>query len=51
LKPSGKTIIFWDFKDNMFLVHKDLSDRVWGDSGFKNWLKQMRYGFLHPPHN
>ena len=51
LKPNGKTIIFWDFKDNMFLVHKDLSDRVWGDSGTKNWLKQARYGFLHPPHD
>jgi len=48
LKPTDKTVIFWDFDDRMFLVHKDLSDRVWGDSGGTvawNWL---RYQLAEP---
>ena len=49
LKPDGKTIMFWDFEDNMFLVHKDLSDRLWGTSAIKNWFQQMRYGLNKPP--
>jgi glycerophosphoryl diester phosphodiesterase len=49
LKPADKTIVFWDFEDNIFLVHKDASDRLWGDSGFRNWCKRVRYGFLMPP--
>lgn len=32
LKPSGKTIMFWDFDDRMYMVHKDLDDRLWGIS-------------------
>ncbi len=32
LKPHGKTIIFWDFDDRMYMVHKDLADRLWGTS-------------------
>jgi glycerophosphoryl diester phosphodiesterase len=51
LKPADKTIVFWDFEDNMFVVHKDSGDRLWGDSAFKNWCKQMRYGFFQPPHH
>jgi glycerophosphoryl diester phosphodiesterase len=40
-KPRGKTIVFWDFDDTMYIVHKDFSDRLWGDS----WFKTV-YGFL-----
>lgn len=29
LKPRDKTIIFWDFDDRMYLVHRHLSDRLW----------------------
>jgi glycerophosphoryl diester phosphodiesterase len=32
LKPPGKTVMFWDFDDRMYLVHKDLADRMWGSS-------------------
>lgn len=32
LKPPGKTIMFWDFDDRMYMVHKDLGDRLWGTS-------------------
>jgi hypothetical protein len=32
LKPPGKTIMFWDFDDRMYMVHKDLADRLWGAS-------------------
>ncbi len=31
-KPAGKTVMFWDFDDRMYLVHKDLGDRLWGTS-------------------
>lgn len=30
LKPRDKTIVFWDFDDRMYLVHKDPGDRLWG---------------------
>ena len=42
-KPRGKTIVFWDFDDTMYIVHKDLSDRLWGDSGIRTFLKLFRY--------
>ncbi len=29
LKPEGKTLVFWNFGDTMFLVHKDPTDRLW----------------------
>lgn len=32
LKPPEKTIMFWDFDDRMYMVHKDLGDRLWGTS-------------------
>jgi glycerophosphoryl diester phosphodiesterase len=32
LKPLGKTVMFWDFDDRMYVVHKDLGDRLWGTS-------------------
>jgi glycerophosphoryl diester phosphodiesterase len=42
-KPKGKTIVFWDFDDTMYIVHKDLSDRLWGDSGIKTFFQLLRY--------
>lgn len=46
LKPRNKTIVFWDFDDTMYLVHKDSSDRLWGDSVLKAFFEYLRYGFL-----
>ena len=42
-KPRGKTIVFWDFDDTMYIVHKDISDRLWGDSGLKTFFQFVRY--------
>ncbi len=42
-KPRGKTVVFWDFDDTMYVVHKDLSDRLWGDSLLRTFLAQCRY--------
>lgn len=32
LKPSNKTLVFWDFSDTMYIVHKDPTDRLWDNS-------------------
>jgi glycerophosphoryl diester phosphodiesterase len=45
-KPRGKTIVFWDFDDTMYIVHKDLSDRLWGDSGIRTFWQFVRYKFV-----
>jgi len=45
-KPKGKTIVFWDFDDTMYIVHKDLSDRLWGDSGMKTFLNFLHYKLI-----
>jgi len=42
-KPRGKTIVFWDFDDTMYIVHKDISDRLWGDSGLRTFFQFVRY--------
>ncbi len=42
-KPKGKTIMFWDFDDTIYIVHKDISDRLWGDSGIKTFCQFVRY--------
>jgi len=42
-KPRGKTIVFWDFGDTMYIVHKDSSDRLWGDSGMRNFINYVRF--------
>lgn len=42
-KPKGKTIVFWDFDDTIFIVHKDFSDRLWGHSGIRTFLQYLRY--------
>ena len=47
-KPKGKTIVFWDFGDTIYIVHKDLSDRLWGDSGIKTFLQFVRYKLILP---
>jgi len=47
-KPRGKTIVFWDFDDTMYIVHKDLSDRLWGDSGIKTFFQFVRYALVSP---
>ena len=42
-KPRGKTIVFWDFDDTMYIVHKDITDRLWGDSGIRTFFQFVRY--------
>jgi glycerophosphoryl diester phosphodiesterase len=42
-KPKGKTIVFWDFDDTIYIVHKDIFDRVWGDSGMRTLYQFVRY--------
>lgn len=42
-KPRRKTIVFWDFDDTMYIVHKDLSDRLWGDSGIRTFFQFVQY--------
>jgi len=48
LKPKDKTIVFWDFDDSMYVVHKDLSDRLWGDSAFKTLCQSAGYKLTWP---
>ena len=43
LKPKDKTIVFWNFDDTMYIVHKNSSDRLWGDGGFKTFFNWLRY--------
>ena len=43
LKPREKTIVFWDFDDTIYIVHKDLSDRLWGDSMVTTLWQYLRY--------
>ena len=45
-KPWRKTIVFWDFDDTIFIVHKDLSDRLWGESGISTFFQFLRFKFL-----
>lgn len=46
LKPKDKTIIFWDFNDTMYLIHKDFSDRLWGNSGIKTYYNHIKYNIF-----
>lgn len=43
LKPKDKTIVFWSFDDTMYIVHKDFSDRLWGDGDIKTFFNWLRY--------
>ncbi|HOP48216.1 MAG TPA: glycerophosphodiester phosphodiesterase family protein [Desulfobacteraceae bacterium] len=45
-KPRRKTIVFWDFDDTIYIVHKDLSDRLWGDSGVKTFFQFLQYKII-----
>jgi glycerophosphoryl diester phosphodiesterase len=47
-KPKGKTIMFWDFDDTIYIVHKDISDRLWGDSGIRTFFQFVRYKLVSP---
>jgi glycerophosphoryl diester phosphodiesterase len=47
-KPRGKTIVFWDFDDTIYIVHKDISDRLWGDSGIRTFCQFVRYKLVSP---
>jgi len=47
-KPRGKTIAFWDFDDTIYVVHKDISDRLWGDSGIRTFCQFVRYKLVSP---
>ena len=45
LKPEGKTIIFWDFEDHMYLVREDYHDRLWGTSVIGDLWQKFIYRF------
>jgi glycerophosphoryl diester phosphodiesterase len=47
-KPRGKTIMFWDFDDTIYIVHKDLNDRLWGDSGLKAFFQFVQFKLASP---
>lgn len=42
-KPEETTLVFWDFDDSMYILHKDFSDRLWGQSAFSNFWEGVRY--------
>jgi glycerophosphoryl diester phosphodiesterase len=46
LKPEGKTIIFWDFEDHMYLVREDYHDRLWGTSVIGDLWQKIVYRFI-----
>lgn len=50
LKPPNKTIVFWDFDDAIYVVHKDFSDRLWGHSDIRTIFEHLRYRLLFPFH-
>ncbi len=45
LKPRGKTIMFWDFDDNMYLVRQNYRDRLWGTSVLTDFWQRLVYKF------
>lgn len=47
-KPRNKTVVFWDFDDRIFIIHKDLSDRLWGDSSLHVLFRNVWYRLLSP---
>ncbi len=47
-KPRGISVVFWDFDDRMYLVHKDLDDRLWGASRASEVVRSLRYRLALP---
>lgn len=45
LKPRDVTLVFWDFDDRMYLVHKDGGDRLWSDGWWTELGQRWRYYF------
>jgi len=45
-KPKEKTIMFWDFDDTTYIVHKDIFDRLWGNSSIRTFFQFVRYKFV-----
>lgn len=43
LKPENKTLVFWAFDDSMYIVHKDLSDRLWSEGWLTTFWDELRY--------
>lgn len=43
LKPRGKTLAFWDFDDNIYILHADMADRLWGDSYWTALVRNLRF--------
>jgi glycerophosphoryl diester phosphodiesterase len=50
LKPQNKTIVFWDFDDAIYVVHKSFSDRLWGHSGIRTIYESLKYKLLSTFH-
>jgi glycerophosphoryl diester phosphodiesterase len=46
LKTPGKTVMFWDFDDRMYLVHKDLGDRLWGTSVLSEIWRRLCFNLI-----
>jgi len=51
LKPHDKTIVFWDFDDAIYVIHKNFSDRLWGHSLIRTIYEHLRYRLLFPFHS
>lgn len=49
-KPKNKTIMFWDFDDTMFILHKDMPDRLWGTSVIRAFFSSLRYKIARMVH-
>ncbi|MBC8214643.1 MAG: hypothetical protein ISR90_06575 [Candidatus Marinimicrobia bacterium] len=51
LKPKNKTVVFWNLDNKMYLVHRDPSDVIWGNSifiqSFKYYWHYAKYLILH----
>jgi glycerophosphoryl diester phosphodiesterase len=46
LKPQNKTIVFWDFDDAIYVIHKNFSDRLWGHSLIRTIFEHLRFRLL-----
>jgi len=48
LKPEGKTLVFWDFDNTMYLVQKDPTDRLWSDASPQPLADPVKQYASHP---